>query len=590
MGIIRMQEEKFAKSLEYYLKAIHLAKDPSIEKTIWYLSPGQTPVRARMLVISRGYDLIGMLNAYTGNWTDNIKNQVKNYKESEKYAHAAGDSGQIATVIFHLGIAHMNAGKMDSALLLLKKAHSTFSALEDPQTGRSLIYLGESYQKIGNLGQAAGSVLQAMTLLNQTNDFLHRGVGYASLSRIYADLKKTDSALYFARESFKIFERRRDAAWQRDAANLLASHFDQLGITDSANKYLKFAKLLSDSLGIEERKNLLAFQDVLIEEQAKLEKLEKEKIVARGQQKVYLLMSGIIAFTIIVFLLYRNNRSRKKTNEILEQRNEKIENTLLQLRSTQAQLVQSEKMASLGELTAGIAHEIQNPLNFVNNFSDLNKELIEELQAELKEGDIREATSIAENLRENEEKINIHGRRADSIVKSMLQHSRASSGKKEATDVNSLVDEYLRLAYHGYRARKKDFDVTLDIRLDPEAGQLKMVAQDIGRVLLNLLNNAFQAVDEKSRAAVGGYQPTVTVSTKRSPRGVDIRVEDNGPGIPDEIKDKIFQPFFTTRPAGQGTGLGLSLSYDIMKAHGGEIRVESKLESGTTFSLLFAAF
>jgi signal transduction histidine kinase len=263
----------------------------------------------------------------------------------------------------------------------------------------------------------------------------------------------------------------------------------------------------------------------------------------------------------------------------------RTEKALNELKQTQAQLIQSEKMASLGELTAGIAHEIQNPLNFVNNFSDLNKELIEELQAELKKGDIREATSISESLKENEEKINIHGRRADGIVKSMLQHSRASGGQKEPTDINKLVDEYVRLAYHGYRARQKDFNVTLDIRLDPEAGQVKMVAQDIGRVLLNLLNNAFQAVNEKSRSGGDGYQPTVTVSTMRSPRGIDIRVEDNGPGIPDEIKDKIFQPFFTTRPTGEGTGLGLSLSYDIMKAHGGTITLQQNEGQGSVFTL-----
>jgi signal transduction histidine kinase len=272
----------------------------------------------------------------------------------------------------------------------------------------------------------------------------------------------------------------------------------------------------------------------------------------------------------------------KRTRQLSEQKSA-IEQALHQLKDTQAQLIQSEKMASLGELTAGIAHEIQNPLNFVNNFSDLNKELIEDLQAELKKGDIREATSISESLKENEEKINIHGRRADGIVKSMLQHSRASGGQKEPTDINKLVDEYVRLAYHGYRARQKDFNVTLDIRLDPEAGQVKMVAQDIGRVLLNLLNNAFQAVDEKSRTAVDGYRPTVTVSTMRSPQGIEIRVEDNGPGIPDEIKDKIFQPFFTTKPAGQGTGLGLSLSYDIVKAHGGEIRIQASAGNGSTF-------
>jgi signal transduction histidine kinase len=277
----------------------------------------------------------------------------------------------------------------------------------------------------------------------------------------------------------------------------------------------------------------------------------------------------------------------------LNQQKKELQITLNELKAAQAQLIQSEKMASLGELTAGIAHEIQNPLNFVNNFSDLNKELIGELQEELKKGDVREAASIADNLKDNEEKINLHGRRADMIVKSMLQHSRASSGQKEPTDVNKLVDEYVRLAYHGYRAKKKDFNATLDIQLDPEVGQVQMVAQEIGRVLLNLLNNAFQAVEEKAKTAGPDYQPTVSIKTHlgneefaHAPmrKSVLIRVADNGTGIPDAIKDKIFQPFFTTKPTGQGTGLGLSLSYDIVtKGHEGSLGMESIEGEGSTF-------
>ncbi|MCU0381819.1 MAG: ATP-binding protein [Chitinophagaceae bacterium] len=292
----------------------------------------------------------------------------------------------------------------------------------------------------------------------------------------------------------------------------------------------------------------------------------------------------------------------------LKEEKQRAEIALSELKATQAQLVQSEKMASLGELTAGIAHEIQNPLNFVNNFSDLNKELIEELQEELKKGDIREASSIADSLKDNEEKINLHGRRADGIVKSMLQHSRASGGQKIPTDVNRLVDEYVRLAYHGFRAKHKDFNVMLDIQLDPEVGPVPMVAQDIGRVILNLLNNAFQAVQEKAKTAGANYQPTVSIKTLSAhyeaglsgnkpiqsqiqtpkskignPKSIAIAIEDNGPGIPDNIKDKIFQPFFTTKPTGQGTGLGLSLSYDIVKAHGGAFKVETKEGKGSEF-------
>ena len=583
MGVVLMQQEKFSKSLEFYLKALHIAKDPSVEKTIWGLSPGKNPRHERMKAIARTYDLIGLLNAYTGNWEDNINNQLKNYREAEKYAIAAGDKGIIAALNFHTGIAYMNAGKFDSALLLIEKAQSVFSVLKDPQMGRTMLYQGDTYKRMGKFDLAAHTILQGMVLLNATNDYVHRGLGYLSLSRVYADLKKIDSALYYAKESLKIFEKRKDPVGKRDAYDLLASHFDRLGRTDSAILYLKWAKSLTDSLSQEERKNLLAFQDVVVDEQAKLEKLEKEKIETREKLRIYLLMSGIVVFIVIVFLLYRNNRTRKKTNEILRQRNEKIENTLHQLRSTQAQLIQSEKMASLGELTAGIAHEIQNPLNFVNNFAEVNEELLKELKAEADNGNLEEVKAIANDIVFNSEKINQHGKRADAIVKGMLQHSRTNSGQKEPTNINALADEYLRLAYHGLRAKDKSFNTTMKTDYDENIGNFNIIPQDIGRVILNLINNAFYAVDEKKKENQNGYEPTVSVSTKKEKDKVEIKVKDNGNGIPQKVLDKIFQPFFTTKPTGQGTGLGLSLSYDIVKAHGGELKVETKEGEGSAF-------
>ncbi|HET6722001.1 MAG TPA: ATP-binding protein, partial [Chitinophagaceae bacterium] len=328
---------------------------------------------------------------------------------------------------------------------------------------------------------------------------------------------------------------------------------------------------------------LLAFQDVVMDEQAKLEKLEKEKIETREKLRIYLLTSGIVIFIIIVLLLYRNNRVRKKTNEMLRQRNEKIENTLHQLRATQAQLIQSEKMASLGELTAGIAHEIQNPLNFVNNFSEVNDELLKELKTEAEKGNLEEVKAIANDIAFNSEKINHHGKRADAIVKGMLQHSRTSSGQKEPTDINALTDEYLRLAFHGLRAKDKSFNATMKTDFDPGISKINMVPQEIGRVILNLINNAFYAVREKQKQNLNGYEPTVSVSTKKNNEKVEISVKDNGNGIPAKVLDKIFQPFFTTKPTGQGTGLGLSLSYDIVKAHGGELKVETKEGKGSEF-------
>ena len=269
----------------------------------------------------------------------------------------------------------------------------------------------------------------------------------------------------------------------------------------------------------------------------------------------------------------------ERQNEILEaevkQRTSALEKSLSDLKSTQSQLIQSEKMASLGELTAGIAHEIQNPLNFVNNFSEVNTELIDELEHEANKGNLEEVKTLAKDIKDNEQKINHHGKRADAIVKGMLQHSRSSSGVKEPVDINALADEYLRLAYHGLRAKDKSFNANLKTDFDQTIGNINVIPHDIGRVILNLITNAFYAVNEKKGQGPNAFEPTVTVRTKRMADKVLISVKDNGPGIPQKVLDKIFQPFFTTKPAGHGTGLGLSLSYDIVKAHGGELKVET---------------
>jgi signal transduction histidine kinase len=278
--------------------------------------------------------------------------------------------------------------------------------------------------------------------------------------------------------------------------------------------------------------------------------------------------------------------------KLVARRTEELSNSIDKLKSTQAQLIQSEKMASLGELTAGIAHEIQNPLNFVNNFSELNAELSEELMQEVKKDKKDEAISIAGDLKENYKMIAFHGKRADAIVKGMLQHSRTNTGKKIATNINALVKEYIRLGYHGLRAKENSFNVTIDSHLDDSIENINIVPQDIGRVLLNLFTNAFYSVHEKKKQQGEIYEPIVSVTTKKMnarpnhPAGVDtieIKVTDNGMGIPQRILDKIFQPFFTTKPTGQGTGLGLSISYDIIKAHGGELKVETKEGEFTEF-------
>ena len=312
--------------------------------------------------------------------------------------------------------------------------------------------------------------------------------------------------------------------------------------------------------------------------------IESERLKAQEKEKQYVITEALKSQLEV--------QVAERTAALTLQK-EELEVTLNELKSTQAQLIQSEKMASLGELTAGIAHEIQNPLNFVNNFSEVNAELLAEMKEAIDKGDLEEVKIIADDIIANEQKINHHGKRADAIVKGMLQHSRSSTGQKEPTDINALADEYLRLAYHGLRAKDKSFNATMKTDFDESIGKINVIPQDMGRVILNLITNAFYVVAEKKRPltpdgkinlASKDYIPTVTVTTKKWGNSVEIRVTDNGNGIPAAVLDKIFQPFFTTKPTGEGTGLGLSMSYDIItKGHGGELKVETKQNVGSTF-------
>jgi two-component system NtrC family sensor kinase len=293
----------------------------------------------------------------------------------------------------------------------------------------------------------------------------------------------------------------------------------------------------------------------------------------------------------LAIIFWRNSNQRKKANHLLSKQKREIEGqrdqtnkALTDLRLTQNQLIQSEKMASLGELTAGIAHEIQNPLNFVNNFSEVNTELIGEMKQEIDKGDLEEIKAIASDIEENSKKINQHGKRADAIVKGMLQHSQSGTGTKESTNLNALADECMRLAYHGLRAKDKTFYAELVTHLDETLPKINVIQQDMTRVMLNLFNNAFYAVNQKLKTAGADYKPEVTVSTSTENGQVIIKVKDNGIGIPDAIKDKIMQPFFTTKPTGEGTGLGLSLTYDmVVKGHGGSMQVNSVEGKGSEF-------
>ncbi|MEO6820660.1 MAG: ATP-binding protein [Ginsengibacter sp.] len=528
---------------------------------------------------------------------------LQNYPKAISYQMAAlkVDSAnnyyeKVAIDRYFLADSYDKMNKLDSAVFHLNFAIKLENTIPD-----LLQYVyeidGHIKQKKGNYSEALLSYKKGFEEAKKNKDLVSSSSICADFSALYKKMNVKDSAIFYALQGLNYAT---EVSFKQGImlnSNLLAQLYDSTQPA-VALKYYKTANAARDSLfGL---RNTQAIQNLVTKEDAKQKELDDAKLAFQNQLKLYGLLAGLLVLCVVAFTLYRNNLHRKKANVLLQEQNEKIENTLSELKSTQSQLIQSEKMASLGQLTAGIAHEIQNPLNFVNNFSELNTELIDEAGEEMNKGNIQEAKIILNDIKENEQKINHHGKRADDIVKGMLQHSRSSTGVKEQTDINKLCDEYLRLSYHGLRAKNKSFNAEIKTHFDTGIGKINIIPQDIGRVVMNLINNAFYAVNEKKNSPLtskGGklnsqviYEPTVTVKTFLNPssggRGaVTITISDNGIGIPQNMIDKIFQPFFTTKPTGQGTGLGLSLSYDIIKAHGGEIKVESIEEKGTTFTI-----
>ena len=413
------------------------------------------------------------------------------------------------------------------------------------------------------------------------------------IATCYYNLGEHENALKYALLSQEVLHENNIRLKKR--LNLTLSEiYDALGNDNLAYKHLKIYKdLIKESEDIDIANVLMKAEvrSVIESNQMEIDILESEQLIKEQEnknQRLWIIsIAGALLFALILsFILFRNNKNRQKANWILLQQKEKVQETLEELKVTQSQLIQSEKMASLGELTAGIAHEIQNPLNFVNNFSEVSSELVDEMNEEIDQGNMEDAMGIAVDIKQNLEKINHHGKRAGEIVKGMLQHSRTSSGKKEATDINALADEYLRLAYHGLRAKDKSFNSKMESDFDADIPKLEIIPQDMGRVILNLITNAFYAVNEKKKQEPEEYEPMVEVSTKNIGDTIEIKVEDNGNGMPEHIKEKVFQPFFTTKPTGKGTGLGLSLSYDIVNAHGGELKVKSTEGEGTEFKII----
>ncbi len=485
------------------------------------------------------------------------------------------------TVLMMIGYVYLDNNDFENALHYFDESLEKFENRKDFANITFLLSnKGVLYNKKGDYKRASEYNTRAIQIMDSLNDpYQSKSYLVHLLANDYYGMKDYARAKELNDKALVDFKRDWFDISGRVEMELLAMQIDSArGDGFGALAHYKEHMLQKDKLkGDEIKKETLKNRFKSEMEKEKSEQEKKDAIAKRTRNLQYVAIGAMLLLGILALFGYVQKNKDKK----------KIEQAYTNLKSTQSQLIQSEKMASLGELTAGIAHEIQNPLNFVNNFSEVSNELISEMVDEVNKGNYEEVKEIANDVKQNLEKINHHGQRAADIVKGMLQHSRSSSGVKEPTNINALADEYLRLAYHGLRAKDKDFNATMKTDFDESIGNINIIPQDIGRVILNLITNAFYVVNEKKtlRQAQGdnSYEPTVSVSTKKINGKIEIKVADNGNGIPQKILDKIFQPFFTTKPTGQGTGLGLSLSYDIVKAHGGELKALNKEDSGAEF-------
>ena len=602
----------FEKALDYYGVAYGLAQKHNLSKAIPALlnniglariNQGNYPEALRILyqtltsakavndkfVLGNALSNIGTVDFYQGKMAE----ADSAYKQALQMALEMNDSVRIIYAYNNIGEVNMELDKSAEALHNFQKAYKIALLKNNPEMQVVVTNnLANTYFKKEDFKQAILEYEMALIMARKNDYGMATCNSLLGLAKVYNKQGLLKPALANGLEALQKAQQMGQTQLMRDANKMVADIYENSGDGMEALKHFKMYMVFTDSL------NNLANERRVANEKANYQISQKEQIFERASlQQRWLSFSAFAALFslgIILFIIAHNKRRLKKKNIDLENKNViikaqklKVEETLSTLKSTQAQLIQSEKMASMGVLTAGIAHEIQNPLNFVNNFSELSDELIDEMKEELTRGNYDLANKIANDVKGNMVKINHHGKRADAIVKGMLQHSKSGSGKVEPTNINALCEEFLKLSYNGFLARKNspvaNMPVIRQTDFDKSIDKLNVIPQNIGSVLLNVFNNAFYAVNEKMEMSDGSYKPSVSVQTKKLDGKVEIIISDNGCGIPAQIIDKIFQPFFTTKISGEGTGLGLSLSYDIIKAHSGEIRVNSKVGEGAEF-------
>ncbi|WP_345070290.1 tetratricopeptide repeat protein [Hymenobacter fastidiosus] len=546
---------------------------------------------------------IGSIYSQTGNYIE----AIPILRRALKSGRQAQDQQQVLFALNVLGNSFQMLQNWPLALRYYHQALRLSRQLGDAQgEAGNETSLAEVYGLQGNHAQALAHGLRARQLVHASHDDYNLPSVELMLARAYLLGQQPDSALRLARHSLQLSQQTHSNENIRKASDILAQVYAQRRDFAQAYRYRNLHMAYNDTLSgkdTQRRTSALRYGYELDKKQAQIALLTKTRQLqaqkqARQRQQLYGLLAGLGGVVLLLALVLRNVYLKQRANHNLNEKNQQIaahldelNRTLTELQTAQARLVQREKMASFGELTAGVAHEMQNPLNFVTNFSDVNMELITELQQELAKETFSVASQQMVNellveMAQNHTKIHQHGHRADGIVKSMLEHSRASNGQRQPTDLNALTQECLRLAYHSWRAKNKDFDVTLVTHLDPALAPVMVVAQELSRVLINLLTNALYAVTEKRKHVGEAFQPEICVQTLQTEKAILIQVRDNGQGIPAAVQEKVFQPFFTTKPPGEGTGLGLSLSYDIIsKSYGGTLSVKSRERQYTKFLL-----
>ncbi|MGZ3821507.1 MAG: ATP-binding protein, partial [Mucilaginibacter sp.] len=525
-------------------------------------------------VIGECYNTLGL----TYSTLKDLKKANDNYHKALAVALLAHAYQQVLVESNNLSRNFLDRNMLDSALWYTNKAYAlSIERHLEKNLGFLIRNFGIVQFKKGNYARAIDFYNKSLAQQGTKNNHYLRSEDFRRSAEAYQKLNNLDSCIYLAKLAYEEAKLDRNPDIVMSTTSLLTDVFKSKNDYRQAYQYQQIMLNAKDSLFNQQK--TMQVQNLTFSEEQRQQEARAAEIAYQNKIRFYSLTGVLIVLALIAFILFYANQKRKKANNLLHRQNEQIqtqhkalEKTLSELKTTQSQLVQSEKMASLGELTAGIAHEIQNPLNFVNNFSEVNMELIDEMQQEIDKGDFEEVKTIAGDIRDNQQKISQHGKRADFIVKGMLQHSRARTGEKQPTNLNVLADEFFKLSYHGLRAKDKSFNSEMVSHFDPDLPKVNVVQQDMGRVLLNMFNNAFYAVNKKAKSAGPDYKPEVSISTTAENGHVIIKVKDNGTGIPDAIKDKIMQPFFTTKPTGEGTGLGLSLTYDmVVKGHGGSI-------------------